>query len=479
MNNKYVIIIFSIIFIFIFKGNVYAKNNMYIKEIDSSNICEDKKSRNKYIGNQLIFSLNDGYNKNDLENIISKMNGEIVGEIPVTQEYQIEFKRNMSISELNNIINYFKNNDIISDISINWIIENKSNTSSEILIDNLETNKWSTELTHIDKAWKYKYLMKDINVGIIDSMFDIKHEDLKFQQVFNNPNNIVDSHGTHVAGILAAKHDNNIGIDGISPNCNLYSFSMNNGTSLKNKELEQLMLLKFGLAELLINGVKIINISMGNTDELQFALINNDINAVEFNNNVIIQLEKFLKKFIEKGYDLLIVQSAGNASLKSYVRDEKEPFKYRYSNSTDNKDDIKYTNWLDTKYNGMFSNITDKDIKDRIIVVGAVSKPINGENHMLISSQIGKRIDILAPGSFIYSCIPNNKYKRLSGTSMAAPFVAGTAAMVWGINPKLTGKEVKKIILEEANTSLKFNDIDYKILNAEKAVIKAIETQKN
>jgi subtilisin family serine protease len=56
-------------------------------------------------------------------------------------------------------------------------------------------------------------------------------------------------------------------------------------------------------------------------------------------------------------------------------------------------------------------------------------------------------VDLGAPGSSILSCQPGSKYQYLSGTSMAAPHVAGACALVWSLNPTLSNSEVKDIIL--------------------------------
>ena len=68
-------------------------------------------------------------------------------------------------------------------------------------------------------------------------------------------------------------------------------------------------------------------------------------------------------------------------------------------------------------------------------------------------SNFGKdNVDLFAPGEGVYVALPANKYDYDSGTSLAAPMVSGTAALIWLYYPNLTVQEVKKIILESGVT---------------------------
>lgn len=58
--------------------------------------------------------------------------------------------------------------------------------------------------------------------------------------------------------------------------------------------------------------------------------------------------------------------------------------------------------------------------------------------------------NISAPGDFIYSSVPGNKYEYMSGTSMATPAVAGSVALIKSLNRNLTANQIESILLRSA-----------------------------
>jgi len=59
-----------------------------------------------------------------------------------------------------------------------------------------------------------------------------------------------------------------------------------------------------------------------------------------------------------------------------------------------------------------------------------------------------KRVDLFAPGVDIYSTIPDNKYIKESGTSMASPTTAGVAALIRGYFPELKANEIRELLIK-------------------------------
>jgi len=106
---------------------------------------------------------------------------------------------------------------------------------------------------------------------------------------------------------------------------------------------------------------------------------------------------------------------------------------------------------------------------DNVISVAATDK---SDAKSSFSNYGLKSVDLGAPGSGIYSTLPENKYGSYSGTSMATPHVTGTVGLVWAKNPGLTPTQVKSLILNNVD---KISSMDQKTvsagrLNAYKAV---------
>jgi subtilisin family serine protease len=83
-----------------------------------------------------------------------------------------------------------------------------------------------------------------------------------------------------------------------------------------------------------------------------------------------------------------------------------------------------------------------------LISVGAV----NNQGNLAPFSNYGKLVDVAAPGVDIYSTLPGNSYGFNDGTSMAAPFVSGIAALLLSYNPNLKGSDLSNIIKKTVNT---------------------------
>lgn len=445
---------------------------LYYSKIDHSKIVKDESTNEVYVNNEIQLISKDSISKETIQNIVSEFGAQIVGRIELSNDYQIRFPQSKTKNQLIEIINQLKDNKNIDNAYLNFVMEldtqmsipNDSKWNSEEWSEDFpEGTNWGVEAIKAPSAWEYSSEMIPIRVGIIDSMFDTSHEDLNFKRVYENvslPENpsMDESHGTHVSGTIGATFNNGVGISGVAPNSELYGFSIyGNSTATRTDIPMDIIAFKYALATLLCKNVKIINVSMGRTLSVE----NDDANF----------FGPFLQKFIDRDYDFVIVQAAGNNSTNA--------------NS-----------------NGLFVNITNASVRDRIIVVGAVGnkgssfdglfgwwgdRKFNGYEFAEFSNY-GERIDVVAPGVNIYSTIPGGNYssEKWNGTSMAAPHVTGIASMVWGVNPTLTGAQVKDIIIRTAGDCSEINSSVngpdgrmYNLVNAEASVVLAKRTEGN
>ena len=205
-------------------------------------------------------------------------------------------------------------------------------------------------------------------------------------------------HGTHVAGIIAAVRHNNIGIDGVADHVRIMPVRTVPDGDEYDKDVA--LALRYAID----NGAKVINTSFGK----------------EFSPHKEWVYEA-LKYAAEK--DVLIVNAAGN----------------------DTKN-------VDVQLTFPDDNINGKEFTDTMITIGALNYEYN-ENLVASFSNYGKNnVDLFSPGVQIYATVPENKYKFLDGTSMAAPEVAGGAALIRAYFPKLKAREVKQILMESGLT---------------------------
>ncbi|MHB8604319.1 MAG: S8 family serine peptidase [Thermoplasmatota archaeon] len=83
---------------------------------------------------------------------------------------------------------------------------------------------------------------------------------------------------------------------------------------------------------------------------------------------------------------------------------------------------------------------------DKVLSVGA----IDPARHVALFSSLGPQLDILAPGVQIVSAWPHDSARVGSGTSQAAAFAAGAAALVWAKDPTMSAEKVQSLLLKSA-----------------------------
>ena len=81
-----------------------------------------------------------------------------------------------------------------------------------------------------------------------------------------------------------------------------------------------------------------------------------------------------------------------------------------------------------------------------------------------------RNVHLFAPGFAIYSTVPEQGVRALTGTSMATPFVSGAAALLWSFKPSLSAKEVKQILMTSVKMDPDYHNQTHGTLNISEAL---------
>ena len=312
--------------------------------------------------------------------------------------------------------------------------------------------QYGPQITAMPFAWDITTGDGAVTVGVIDSGIplvqftnNMSHEDLDNAQrillgqnfSFDDPDEglrDLNGHGTHVTGILSAESNNNTGIAGSSWGSQILVvkfFDQFEEGTIPNF---------FNAVQFAVNmGVDIINFSGG-----AMADPNNTIrDAVQLADN----------------NGVLLVVAAGNYH-QQFNPDRIVEFPAAYSTQFDN-----------------------------VIAVSAT----NSNDEVPFFSSRGPEVNVSAPGDNIFSTTPDYSvqgvyqlnYDFASGTSMAAPHVSGTAAMMLSVNPNLTPAQLRNRLEDTADwfahigSSPPSDEYGHGRLNAYEAVKHALPNQLN
>lgn len=211
-------------------------------------------------------------------------------------------------------------------------------------------------------------------------------------------------HGTHVSGIIGALRGNDLGGDGVAENVKIMVLrAVPNGDEF-DKDIA--LAVRYAVD----NGAMVINMSFGK--------------AYSPHQKEVYEAFKYAD---EKG--VLLIHAAGNDAKDIDV----EP---NYPTS-------------------MYSFQTEP--LDHFVTIGASTKNKGSEMVASFSNYGAKGVDVFAPGFEIWNSVPQSEYMNLQGTSMAAPMVAGAAAMLKSYYPTLSMKEIKDALY---SSSVKYPNVE-------------------
>lgn len=361
-----------------------------------------------------------------------------------------------------------------------------------------------------------------VTVGIFDGPIYYEHEDLPeplavMQEDEPEAGWLESGHATRVAGIIAARTDNGTGTwggtVGVAYGSQLVSLSYSSsgvddyasGNSGGDTTLYSAYQYVCALDYLVGQGAKVLNFSNGLAlDTFLRAANEGDEQAIEAIRTVNSIVSDTLVRLLDDGHDFVICKASGNSNSTSDADFGESGIEGGQNAALD-----------------VLSGLDDERLSSRIIVVGGVETTAPDTYQVAAYSAGGSRVDVVAPGTQVYSTSPRvpgwqsqdeggainqilsaltgsqsyedqvgSGYWGASGTSFATPIVSGVAAMVWAVNPDLTGAQVKQIICstatrqvgysQEAQDEIDSNRFDptltYGLVDAELAVYAALES---
>ena len=310
---------------------------------------------------------------------------------------------------------------------------------------NEEVFNWGAVAMHAREAEAVNVKRAPVTVAVVDSGVEDTHPDLEgrvdtSRSVKCSVNGVATQefygwrdefyHGTHVAGIIAANH-NDIGIDGIAPEASIVAIEATNDNRLIYPEYVTCAFMWAAS-----HGVDVVNNSYSMdpwvywspTDPEQAAGLEAATRSIKYAQ--------------DKG--LAVIAAAGNEGV-----DIDNP-------TIDNGSPTDVP--TPTKNRAVNGGIRVPSMLDGVAQVSAVGQAYNVKPGLSLGraefSNYGNTIDFAAPGDQIYSTVPllfyPSGYAVADGTSMATPHVSGIAALIKSVHPELTGAQVIDLMKKQA-----------------------------
>lgn len=271
-----------------------------------------------------------------------------------------------------------------------------------------QSTPWGITRTEAPNAWSSTE-GNGVRVAILDTGIDPNHSDLRVRGGVNtiNGGDWVDRNG-HGTHVAGtvAALQNSVGVVGMAPRADLYAVKV-----MSDNGSGTLSSLIAGIDWSVRNGMQVINMSLSTNSD-----------------------SPSLRSAVDRAYaaGVLLVAAAGN------------------NGNADGSGDL-------VRFPARY---------DSVIAVAAT----DSQNRRASFSATGTALELAAPGVSISSTTPGNRYSTFSGTSMAAPHVAGTAALIWAANPSLTNNDIRRMLRDGASNLGRRDHFGFGLVNVTRSL---------
>ena len=406
----------KLFFAFLIFNTLFFCTNLWAGERKEISIVDPKTKRKALaVADEILVKFKPGVKVETIKGINKKLQGRIRKKIEKINVHCIKVPPHKTVLEM---IEKYKKDPNVEYAEPNYI------RKAFLTPDDLQGNQWGITQIKLPQAWNTETGSSNIIIAIVDSGVDYAHLDLVNNIWLNDdlvngldddlngktddyygwdfvgsdyqnsaedddPMDVVD-HGTFCAGIASAETNNAIGIAGVSWNSKIMVVRVLDNDGFSNDSI-----IAPGIIYAADEGADIISLSLGGAGS-----------------------SSTLEDAVDYAYSegCLLVAASGNSDSSSVD----------YPAAYDNVIAVGATNESDER--------CDPD-----------------DWGFGLGSNYGAELDVVAPGNNIYSTSLGGVYGTQAGTSMAAPFVSGLAALIWSYNPTLTNMDVRDTIISSAD----------------------------
>jgi thermitase len=389
-----------------------------VRPSDTATAVEIPDSPYLVIPNELVVQLKDGGSVEAFAQDLTVDGVKVIGWIPGFRIVQVEIvaaDREAKKAEL-------ESHPLVQSVTYQAVFKSNAKFNDPVFINDKFFDDWNLKAINAEAAWDITRGSPNIVIGIVDEGTLLDHEELRGKIVkpaslFSKDKKSMAgsnqglTHGTHVAIIAAGIGDNGVGTSGVCPKCRIMPVQV----GLKGGGTFSTIVA--GIEYAINNGARVINLSMAPV------------------------IKESRKRFIDK--------TKRGSELKKMARSllERKQMTGDIFSVVESKGVVLVVGAGNNNLPGNFNNFCQNGFT---ICVGNAQPRKDGSLVTRIDSTYGFVVRVAAPGTWIYSgtgAAGGKGYASFSGTSLAAPHVAGLAGLILSAHPEMKPPEVRAAIL--------------------------------